>query len=1615
MSGVIMVLQEATRRRLAHILAKHPFLRQEALRRALLINAGLPHLLGSVPPEENVSVFLHLLLAELWTNLEFSPPGEPWLISLLIYVIHSSGDKDLPPEDRHFLQQFVQHYSHQEPFERLEKVRESADSNLTDGSSSSVPAVKEELRERYLRYVIRRTEFIDITGLPSHIVQQSVPLDEVFLPLRLRPNRPLTEYPLTVNELQEYERRLKNQLPVKDLAHFMFVAERSWYEASRGDKTISIDEFWQMFTPERPAAILQGYPGMGKSTLVKCLTLFMARRCLKQRNRGLSLQLAPSLIPFMIQLGDYASLRNAMPDLPLLEYLKYVLDRFKIPGLSTFLEECLNAGKGLVLLDGLDEVSDPRMRFAIQDEIRDFILMYSDATEPSVFNRFLVTTRVAGYDQAAFPRCPHYTIAELTPAQIDLFLPRWSQAIVRLDTAFSSLDPGEQNQAFQREVQRRTEELRTSIRERPELQTLVENPLMLTLLAVMQQSSVAVPRQRVELYRLFTQTLLRRRDGATERSLLSEEQVMLRLGAIAWHMQETGNGFAHKNEVMASLIQAIEQEEQNSELTVLQEAEAFLHKMRVQVGLFVFRAGDYYGFLHRTFQEYFAARYILTTLLSDPGKIAGFVHSVFANYSVWREPFLLGVAYASKHHKNLANEIIRTLLLTPTHEIPGGQELRLRLAAECLIDAEPFAIDPRIERYVAEQLVHTYEEMQSMQEYENCLHIEAIMRHWLLSLPYKEPAAIVLTVLRDAISSHQQPIYQRTSLTLLAMFIEQVTPCSSAILSALLPPLLALAGLPSIGGYQPAPGAMPSADLAIADLSLTILSLLGMHGPAGMLVENVQRHFDNHPAQLQLLADYSLESHTLLTPTIVPKKDEGSEEWPGDVSLRRWQLLLNQHREGHTTKHEIQSSLAIHRTLLAAAEEMRYPLTLHLLALLTEAQHSLNLSWKDVCQHYLKEQLRAGHYCSYQECIFLWCTLFPERQDIQPLVALIAEHLEYDGQLVQHYAQRFLATLADCLLALDDLRSLEETTPAGEHFLEYLRYWLDIREIRYMQNPREVRYLRFLRDMHTLQHLREVQGEETLEHPRYMQTLQQALFTHELTEKVLTRISHLSCEEHECNDLLAFLPGRLLHMQRNGEEEEAIEQEVQHVVQVICMQPVPIEGSERFTLISDIIRYLPTRSIQEIDCLIQLAKTTRSEAIRELCVAALRRVGTNTDDVLIEIQAHLPEIHARETGEEHVEKPDEIPAFLLEPYGYGVPSANMPVQPDRKQAERSSGRHLFDVCIVCALAEEARAFMQILTQQCRIHFEKGYSQRSQYGYYSATILNYRAEPLTIHVSWSPRYGSVEVGLHLQRVLAECRPRFAAMTGICAGDKETVHLGDIVVAERAFTYDAGKFTHDKHGQQLYAHDTTTYQPRSEVLQFAQMFDQWEAAVAKIRRRPRSKRQQREWLLNTLLATAGRLDEIEEKALRRNAPDWREIVTELQQGDSPYLSQEWVLINPVRVHGLRYGTEEFPFKDPLRSTLHLKTMASGSAVRADNPFRSVQIPVRGAVATDMEGATFYRILTDFPVIHALLVKGVSDYADDDKNDAYHRYAASAAAAYLLSFIQEYVTAERLPVAE
>ncbi len=390
-------------------------------------------------------------------------------------------------------------------------------------------------------------------------------LDEVFIPIEMRPNRPRTDYPLTDTELAHYRQTIQGGNTARDLERAVLDAEHNWQHILKQTDRISIGTMWQLLTNVQPAAVIQGYPGMGKSTLMERLTLHMARRNLRLPDPDMpeTDHFKIPLIPVLLSLAHYATERNKQTDLSVSAYLNLVLSDLKIPNIESVVQHALNTGNCLVIFDGLDEVSDPKQREAVQNAIKTFIQEQRD--QPG--NRFLITSRVAGYDTAAFPDYPHYTLAELTQDQIDDFLPRWCRASLRRS---SGNNQPEQEEAREHQVTQMVKGLKEALAASQGVRDLAENPLLLTLLVVMQQNSIVLPRQRIELYRVVTTTLLENRNIAKKLEPIPELQAIQRLGPLAFEMQSTGNSFVRERDVLSSLVATIAE---GTDAEKLQEAQ----------------------------------------------------------------------------------------------------------------------------------------------------------------------------------------------------------------------------------------------------------------------------------------------------------------------------------------------------------------------------------------------------------------------------------------------------------------------------------------------------------------------------------------------------------------------------------------------------------------------------------------------------------------------------------------------------------------------------------------------------------------------------------------------------------------------------------------------------------------------------------------------------------------------------------------------------------------------------------------------------------------------------------------------------------------------------------
>jgi hypothetical protein len=197
-----------------------------------------------------------------------------------------------------------------------------------------------------------------------------------------------------------------------------------------------------------------------------------------------------------------------------------------------------------------------------------------------------------------------------------------------------------------------------------------------------------------------------------------------------------------------------------------------------------------------------------------------------------------------------------------------------------------------------------------------------------------------------------------------------------------------------------------------------------------------------------------------------------------------------------------------------------------------------------------------------------------------------------------------------------------------------------------------------------------------------------------------------------------------------------------------------------------------------------------------------------------------------------------------------------------------SQRLQFDVCIVCALPEEAKAAISIIEKEYGVKFQRAETKRKQ-EYRFAQIQKGRNK-INIHISWAADKGPVEMVLHLFPTLTEFKPRWVFMTGICAGDRRAVQLGDLIVAKRTYFYDNGKVEMDVDRKtEVYLPDTDTRRGDPCIVHDLAMFDGWKKYVKKLDR-PISKHQQRDWILSRLLEGIGCVADIPKPELKKMRP-------------------------------------------------------------------------------------------------------------------------------------------------
>ncbi|WP_437975326.1 pentapeptide repeat-containing protein [Sorangium sp. So ce295] len=295
-------------------------------------------------------------------------------------------------------------------------------------------------------------------------------------------------------------------------------------------------------------------------------------------------------------------------------------------------------------------------------------------------------------------------------------------------------------------------------------------------------------------------------------------------------------------------------------------------------------------------------------------------------------------------------------------------------------------------------------------------------------------------------------------------------------------------------------------------------------------------------------------------------------------------------------------------------------------------------------------------------------------------------------------------------------------------------------------------------------------------------------------------------------------------------------------------------------------------------------------------------------------------------------------------------------------------------------------------------------------YYRRAFSSARGGSLAVAAAWIGEAGQRTAAIRGQQLVSELDPACLAMCGICAGDPRKVALGDVIVADRLYSFDEGKRVAPPGKEAELLHDLRTFDLAATWKMDAAFLARELDLAALSRERPPSREAQQRWLLDALRAheAEGGPPPVSHPDRRRACPGWTARLKEaVKDGFAATKGGALRLTEAGREKALeeRLLHPDGPPADPPLS-VHVGAVATLTAVVQDpGVWGDLQRMVRGTLGLEMEGAAIGDLAGRCQK-RSIFVKAVSDHADLAKDDSFRAFACRASAAVLLAFLQKHV---------
>ena len=403
---------------------------------------------------------------------------------------------------------------------------------------------------------------------------------------------------------------------------------------SRAEEDVSgrIDEV----VHQAPRLFLRGDAGSGKTTLLQWIAVRNAQKA--------------ELVPFLIPLRHYVGRELPAPRKFVRRVGRHIADEMP----AGWVQRELRGGKAIVLIDGVDELPESQ-RDQVRGWLRELIAAFPRA-------RYIVTSRPTAA-AGDWLDAEGFDTVELQPMSwpdVRFFIRHWHKAL-----ATTSTYTAEQLTSYEAT-------LLQTLHGRRHLRALATNPLLCALLCALHlDRRMQLPRDRMELYSIALDMLLERRD--TERRILSEGGAALSrtdktliLQGLAYWLIRNGWSDAPYAQAVAEVGRCLTQMPRTNI-----DPASVLKQLLDRSGLIRTPVADRVDFVHRTFQEYLAARAAVEA--DDIGAIVRNAHD-----DHWREVVILAAGHAQPRQRR---ELLQGLLDRAERDPVNSKLLRVLAVA----------------------------------------------------------------------------------------------------------------------------------------------------------------------------------------------------------------------------------------------------------------------------------------------------------------------------------------------------------------------------------------------------------------------------------------------------------------------------------------------------------------------------------------------------------------------------------------------------------------------------------------------------------------------------------------------------------------------------------------------------------------------------------------------------------------------------------------------------------------------------------------------------------------------------------------------------------------------